>query len=317
MKKKLAIVVILVVALLTGIKIYVDHNNKKTDNMAGMSMKASQAQKGYSLNLMSGTTYAANQPTNLHFAVLDKNGKVFKNYAIDSTKLMHLVVVRSDRTNFQHVHPTYDSQSGMFMMENFQFPTDGKYRVFANFAPANAKKDTMGMVETEDPFKDVNVGRVGTVANRPLGADSLTSSVNGLTAGIVNPPSEDSPGADSGPPVFYAGQAGNLFISVTKDGLPFTNLQEYLGSLGHMVILGPNMEFIHAHPSPMATDVNNQTGLIIFTVKFPVGGQYKLYLQTQANDQVSTYDYNLTLKDAPKFSSTNNSNMSDMPNMSH
>lgn len=312
LKKKLLIAALLVVAGLAGLKVYADHNAKKATNMTGMNMSASQSQPGYRLDLMSGATYSASQPTTLHFSILNQNGKVFKNFAVDSTKLMHLVVVRSDRSNFQHVHPAYDSQSGMFLMENFQFPTDGKYRVFANFAPIGAKKDALGMVETEAPYKDVVVGNASNVTSQPLGADSLTSSLNGLTASIVNPPSDDSPGSNTSPPMFYAGQDGNLVVSVTQNGLPFKNLQEYLGNLGHMVILGPNMEFIHAHP--VDNNINSQTGLILFMVKFPIRGQYKLYLQTQVYNQVSTFDFNLTVKDLPKTGSSGN-NMSGMQNM--
>jgi hypothetical protein len=276
------------------------HSHKSADNAKLVNNNSmgmhTNANASYTLNLLSGKTYTANKPTTLRFNVAE-DGTTFKNFAVDSTKLMHLIVVRKDRSNFQHVHPAFDSKTGVFTMSNFQFPTDGQYRVYANFAPTNAKKDAMGMTETEAPYVDVTVGNASSVANQPLGDDSLTSTVNGLTAAIVVPPSDDSPSAAT-TPTFYAGQDSTVEIEVTQNGTDFKSLQTYLGNLGHMVILGPNLEFIHAHPT--ANDVSNQSGYVPFMVTFPVSGQYRIYLQTQASNAVSTFSFNVTVQDQPK-----------------
>jgi hypothetical protein len=280
------------------------YKNKNTDSTASMDsnkMAMTDSSSNYTVNLMSGKSYPSNKPVSLHFTV-EKNGKAFKGFVLDSTKLVHLIVVRKDRSNFQHVHPTYNSKTGMFTMDNFQFPTDGQYRIYANFATTSAHKDAMGMIATEAPYVDVNVGDASKVAAQPLGADSQTSTADGLTAMIVSSPNNSST------PTFYAGQDGTVEIGITKDGAAFKNLQEYLGNLGHMVILGPNLEFIHAHP--ISGDVNNQTGYIPFMVTFPISGQYKIYLQTKVNDAVSTFDFNVTVKNTSKAGSSSNSNNS-------
>ena len=169
------------------------------------------------------------------------------------------------------------------------------------------------MIETKAPYVDVNVGDKTKVAALPLGADTLTSTANGLTATITTVPGGDSLSTTT-TPTFYAGQDGILEVAITKNGTVFKNLQEYLGNLGHMVILGPNLEFIHAHP--MLGDVNNQTGYIPFMVTFPTAGQYKLYLQTQANNAVSTFGFNVTVQQMPK-STGNDKPMQGMDHMSH
>ena len=285
-------------------------NNRNNHNMNGMSMDSGQM--SYAVNLMSGKSYKSGQPTALHFEV-KQDGKTFKDFAIDSTKLMHLIVVRNDRSNFQHVHPTYDDKTGIFIMDSFQFPTDGQYRVFANFATTDAKKDMMGMIETEAPYVDVNVGDKTKVVALPLGADSLASTANGFTAMITTAPGGNSPSTTTAP-IFYAGLDGTVEVAISKNGTAFKNLQKYLGNLGHMVILGPNLEFIHAHP--ILGDVNNQTGYIPFMVTFPTTGQYKLYLQTQVNDMVSTFNFNLTVQEMPKSTRDDNS-MQGTNHMSH
>ena len=289
--------------------------SKKDTTITGMDhnkMSMNDSNLSYAVNLMSGKSYTSSKPTTLRFDI-EQNGKAFKSFAIDSTKLMHLIVVRSDRSNFQHVHPTYDDKTGMFKIDNFQFPTDGQYRVFANFATTNAKKDMMGIIETQAPYVDVNVGDKTKVTTSSLGADSLSSTASGLTAIITTAPGGDSP-RTTAKPTFYAGQDSTVEVAITKNGAVFKNLQEYLGNLGHIVILGPNLEFIHAHP--MLGDVNSQTGYIPFMVTFPKVGQYKLFLQTQADNKVSTFGFNVTVQQMPK-STGNDKPMQGMDHMSH
>jgi len=38
---------------------------------------------------------------------------------------MHIIVVRKDLANFQHVHPKYDPATGKFTFTDLMFPSDG------------------------------------------------------------------------------------------------------------------------------------------------------------------------------------------------
>ena len=91
----ISIVTLLVIGGATLGGLYWD--NRNNHNMNGMSMDSGQM--SYAVNLMSGKSYKSGQPTTLHFEV-KQDGKTFKDFAIDSTKLMHLIVVRNDRSNF-------------------------------------------------------------------------------------------------------------------------------------------------------------------------------------------------------------------------
>lgn len=280
----------------------------RAGSMSGMDMGSSktiQSHHTYSLNLMQDMTYQPNQPTELMFDIRDENNKVLKDFDTVHTKTIHLIVVRKDRTNFQHVHPTFNKASGMFTLTGFQFPTDGQYRLFAEFTPSNAQTDDMGMRLTSVPFKDVAVGS-GNYVPQPLGVDAMTSSADGLdtTLSLIN---GDNPTVA---PVIYAGVPQTLGVTITKNGAPFNNLQPYLDSLGHLVILGPNLEYIHAHTLSDVTA--KQNGLIMFAGNFPVAGQYKLYLQTQAEGRVNTTDYTLTAMTFPGSNSNSNNSMQNM-----
>lgn len=308
MRKKLilgACAVLFIGGVAAGYFVYKDRSK---DPMAGMdhsSMSMEASNSTYKLNLISGKQYLANKAQMLHFNIEDQDGKVVKDFDTVHEKQLHLIVVRKDRTNFQHVHPTLDQASGMFMIEPFTFPTDGDYRVYADFTPSTAGKDEMGMKTAYTPYQDVTVGYATKYTPEQLSSDKTTSSSNGFDTTISQ---LEGDSADTG---FYAKTITNLRVAVNKNGTPYTNLQPYLGALGHMVILGPDLEFIHAHPLTESTA--DQTGQIVFQVTFPKAGLYKLYVQTQANDQVNTTDYNLNVKDLP----TSNQNAPQGQSMEH
>ncbi len=259
------------------------------------NMTSTQSHPSYSLKLTSGEAYAANNPVALRFSIKDQDGKVLKDFDTVHEKKLHLIVVRKDRTNFQHVHPTLDPNSGMFMLDAFSFPTDGPYRVFADFTASNAQKDAQGVKLTATPYQDVQAGELSKYTQRSEIADKLNSSANGLDTSIFFPPLDDAPGAPNRS--FSAGQDSSIAIEVNKDKQSYKSLQKYLGALGHMVVLGPNLEYIHAHAT--SEDVANQTGLVTFAVNFPEAGQYRLFLQTQSNNQVNTTDYTVTVRPNP------------------
>lgn len=304
MRKKLLIIAAVIFIFGGGLIYYI--------NTRGVGQNPSnQSSPTYSLNLMSGKSYAVAKPSTLEFDI-DQNGKVLKDFDTVHEKKMHLIVVRKDRTNFQHVHPSLDESNGSFTLTPFNFPTDGDYRVYADFTPSNAQKNEMGVKEAVTPYQDVQVGDTSKYTPVALGDDKLASNANGFETNIFFPPPDDSPGvADTN---FYSGQDSNIAISINKDGQLYKNLQTYLGALGHMVVLGPNLEFIHGHPQTV--DVNTQGGVIVFAVNFPDPGQYKLYLQTQADNQVNTTDYTVTAK-ANTGSSQDSQSMPGMDHSGH
>lgn len=273
--------------------------SRKSDNNGGQQVI--QSHRTYHLNLMEGMAHQANQPTKLMFDIRDENNTVLKNFDTVHEKLLHLIVVRKDRAYFQHVHPNFDKNSGMFAITGFKFPTDGEYRVFADFTTPDAQRYEEGMKLASTPYKDVKVGS-GTYTAQPLGDDKLTSDVNGFTTTM------SLMGNDTPNPQPYAALPLTLGVTFNKDGAVYKNLQPYLGALGHMVVLGSNLEFIHAHPLDEATA--NKTGLIAFRVTFPDADQYKIYLQTRADDQENTTDYNYTVKTNP---SSQNNNQNPQP----
>lgn len=288
--------------------VLIDEDIGKSEN----NQSVIQSHRSYNLNLMDVPgSYPVNRATELKFDIRDENNKVVKDFDVVHQKQMHLIVVRKDRTNFQHVHPVFDKKSGRFTINTFSFPADGEYRVFADFTPSDAQKDPSGMKLPATPYQDVTAGDLRNYSPRPLGPDSLTSTAGGYEASIFFPPSDDSPGPTD--TAFFAGRESKIAISINKGGQPFTNLQSYLGALGHMVVLGEDLEFIHAHPQTI--DETNQGGVIVFDVNFPKAGRYKLYLQTKAGEVVTTNSFVTTVLNASNSGSPMND--ANMPGMEH
>ena len=70
------------------------------------------------------------------FFIVGKDGKILKDFALAHEKLLHLIVVRKDLGDFQHLHPELNTKTGEFSLNDLTLPTDGAYRIFADFTPA-------------------------------------------------------------------------------------------------------------------------------------------------------------------------------------
>lgn len=258
--------------------------------------KLAASQPNYSLSLNSGQEYSISDPNTLSFKI-NANGEPLRDYDRVHEKIMHVIVVRKDRTNFQHIHPDFDSNSGEFTLNNFKLPTDGDYRVFADFTATASSKASDGVKPPTTLFKDVSVGDVSKYTPTSITENKTKSSADGLDTAVFEG------GNDGGGSGYTAGTTNSIAIAIEQNGQPYKQLERYLGALGHMVVLGPDLEFVHAHAQ--SEDVANQSGVISFGVDFPKAGIYTAFLQTQANGKVSTFDYVLTAKDMPKPSDSN------------
>jgi hypothetical protein len=77
----------------------------------------------------------AGEPVDLLFRVLDGKSRV-TSFETVHEKLLHLIVVRRDLTQFAHEHPEPNAD-GSFTWR-YTFPTGGEYRLFADTAPTGA-----------------------------------------------------------------------------------------------------------------------------------------------------------------------------------
>ena len=261
----------------TGAGVYCSPDGTLTDTMS------IQSHRSYCLQSdPGGTPYAVNAGNKYSFSIVDDQGATLKDFAITHTKPMHVIVVRKDLANFQHVHPDYDPATGVFTLTDLAFPSAGAYRIFADFAPSGGMKDAMGMPLGVTIFQDVTVG--ANYSPQALGAEEEAKTFDGYQVSLATHGALPS-GAES-----------MLMFTISQSGKPLTDLQEYLGALGHSVILREGtLDFIHAHPLEKAHAP--QDGKIHFMVGFPLSGKYKIFTQFQRNGKVYTTDFVVSVKE--------------------
>ena len=239
-----------------------------------------QSHRSYCIQATSNTTsYQPSNPSVYSFKVVDDQGNVLKNYDTVHEKIMHFIVVRKDLANFQHVHPDFNPTTGEFSLSTLEFPSDGPYRLFADFTPTSSQMGPDNMKLPVTISQDVNVGNLGNYKQVAIGDTTTTKTFEGYQFALAKTPQQLATGSEN-----------KLTFTITQNGKPVKDLEKYLGALGHSVILSEgDLQFIHAHP--LEDPTKPQTGNINFMVEFPEAGKYKVFTQFQKNGKVITTDF--------------------------
>ena len=193
----------------------------------------------------------------LRFRIVDRRGEAVRDFDVEHTKRMHLIVARRDLTGFQHLHPEM-AADGTWTTP-LELDEAGSYRLFADFSHDG---------EATTLATDLRVD--GPAELRPLPAPRPTAVSDGgydvrLDSGLAR-----------------AGEEAELRFTVTKDGRPVA-AEPYLGADGHLVALREgDLAFLHVHPTDAAGDS------IGFESTFPTTGAYRLFLQFKVNGEVQT-----------------------------
>jgi len=242
------------------------HDTMTTSSAATGPRGLSLAADGMVLSPVSAPDRAGVDGT-LSYRILDADGRPVVRFARSHEKDMHLIVVRSDGSRFEHVHPTLDTATGTWSIP-WTWETGGTYRVFADFVPATEEAPSITLTRTVDV--------AGALNPEPATAVTRTTRVGGFDVSI-----------EGG---LVAGRTSELDITVKRDGQPVTELQPYLGAFGHLVALREgDLGFLHVHAegdAPQAGDTAGPT--ISFMAEAPTAGRYLLYLDFQVDGQVRT-----------------------------
>jgi hypothetical protein len=184
------------------------HGGMQADMVRGLS----SAEHG--LRLVVDTpelTRGRTQP--LTFRILDEDGRTVRDFDVEHTKRLHLIVARRDLVGFQHLHPRQLSDGSW--TTPLRLAQAGSYRVFADFV----HDGTAQTLAT-----DVRVD--GAADLQPLPAPAAVA----------------RDGA-------YEVHMRGLRFSVTRDGRP-VSVEPYLGARGHLVALRDgDLAFLLVHPA--------------------------------------------------------------------
>ncbi|MDI9893544.1 hypothetical protein QM797_02295 [Rhodococcus sp. IEGM 1381] len=223
-------------------------------------------QDGYTLQL-DRSVAPAGADVPVAFTIRGPDGAALTDYDDMHTKELHLVVVRRDLTDFQHVHPTRDA-SGMWSTA-LDLTTPGPYRLFADFTPAGGENITLG-AELTVP---------GEYRPQPLSPPDVTSRVDGYNVTLAG--------------AVAAGEESTVASTIEQNGREITDLEPYLGAYGHLVALrADDLAYLHVHPEegPPGPTVD-------FTVDAPTAGTYALYLDFQHGGVVHTAEFTIEVQE--------------------
>ncbi len=194
----------------------------------------------------------------VRFRVLEGRGATVRDFDVEHTKRMHLIVARRDLTGFQHLHPEQDADGTWHAP--LRLRDAGSYRVFADFSHDGEARTLAADLRVDGPA-DL----------RPLPEPSPVATSDGGHRVTL-----DAHGA-------RAGQEAELRFTVTRDGRP-VRTEPYLGAGGHLVALRDgDLAFLHVHPE------EREGGRPIrFRSTFPTAGRYRLFLQYRVDGKVET-----------------------------
>lgn len=191
-----------------------------------------------------------------------ENNQIFTDYGISHTKKMHFIIVRDDLRYFQHVHPVRDTQ-GIWHID--AKPTvAGTYWFYADFADKDGgsyalrfektypgDKGAYGLSRNFETVKTVDGYRVQLKAVKNAVGDSTTLPILTMTYHVTDA---------KGNPVAF---------------------EEYLGAMGHSILISPTGDFIHMH-APMADNDPS------FSAPLPGDSFYRAFTQFQIKGKVVT-----------------------------
>lgn len=234
------------------------------------------SERGYTL-VPQSEPLLAGAAGEFRFRIIGPDGTPWTRYEPAHEKDLHLIVARRDLSGFQHVHPTLGAD-GTWSVP-LTFPAAGDYRVFADFVPAG------------DPAGGVTLGADVAVSGgdyraTPLPAPARTAEVDGYTVTLDG----DLTTAES-----------TVTLSVSKNGVPVTDLQPYLGAYGHLVVLRQgDLAYLHVHPQGEPGDGTTPAGPGIgFHAQAPSAGTYRLYLDFRHEGVVRTAEFTVTVGTPP------------------
>ncbi|SOC50203.1 hypothetical protein SAMN05660748_2944 [Blastococcus aggregatus] len=225
-----------------------------------------------------GYTLALDQPTlpagaaiPLAFRVLGPGGVPLTDYALRHDEDLHLVAVRRDLTGYQHMHPDLGAD-GVWRVPLDLSP--GSWRVFADFAAG---------ADGEDRVLGADLSVAGEYSPEPLPDPAAVAEVDGYTVVLDGS--------------LTAGEESELRFGISRDGVPVTDLQPYLGAFGHLVALrSGDLGYLHVHPADPPGGAAPAPGPnIAFVTTAPSAGSYRLFLDFRHGDVVRTAAFTVTV----------------------
>ncbi|MBC7965194.1 MAG: hypothetical protein H7Z17_04635 [Fuerstia sp.] len=208
----------------------------------------------------------AGSPVKLKLQIQGDDLTPIRTFDVVHEKLVHLIVVRDGLDEFAHLHPEVDATGNLTV--DYVFPKSGTYRLFADHQPQG---QSPGLATAELIIAGDDEPAVALV---PDTSDEVT--VGEINAHIAVTPGE------------HATMVRFQLIGLA--GKTLTDLEPYLGAMGHLVIISADgRDYVHAHPLSEARTAPD--GAVEFAAHFPNPGIYRIWGQFQHHGTVFTVPF--------------------------
>jgi len=223
---------------------------------------------GYTLTVKQTPMTGMSMPITL---AVSKNGEPVTAFDPEQTKLMHLYLIRSDLSGFQHLHPTMSSDGTWRATPSTLIA--GSYRAYVQFVPhADAKAGALVLSRTFTV--------PGAASSAPIPAPSNRAAVDGYTVTVAG--------------TAKAGTETPLTITINKNGVAVTDLQPYLDTYAHVTaIRAGDLAFAHLHPTGTAATGSGGPTLTVHA-DLPEPGEYRTFIQFQTAGVLHTAALTIT-----------------------
>jgi|GEM_PF-1763291 YHS domain-containing protein len=248
----------------------------------------------YAVTIQPSKSPIAGKPTELVIGVrYAKTGKIVSDFELTHEKLLHLVMTTEDLAWFEHQHPVRD-KDGLFRL-TWTFPRAGKYRLYTDFTPAdgdNQVKQTTLTVQG-NPTKSVPL-KPDTQWTRQVGEYEVSLEIQ------------------PGVPLVAEKAAVLTYTIRDKAGNLLTDMQPFIGSMGHLMAIHSKGELLHTHvlhgnPQQQTVQEGNITitpemttttgPRFSFKVTLPESGTYRLWAQFMRQNRVLTVPFTVNVTD--------------------
>jgi hypothetical protein len=200
----------------------------------------------------------------IRLGVKQNDGTPVERFQLSHEKLLHLIVISKDLSYFNHIHPEHKG-GGVFEIGN-TFPAGGEYRVIADFKPEGGDSMTkMEWIHVDGKLADPLPVVPDEKLDKIVDGKRVTLALEGLEAKKETKLS--------------------FHLTDEQTNEPITDLQPYLGAIGHVVVLSEDgQQYVHVH-----AEEGQSTGPdAVFEATFPRSGIYKIWGQFQRNQKVFT-----------------------------
>ena len=242
--------------------------------------------KRYTIDIDAPSEIQPGDEVTLRFQIFDaQSGTPVQFFQKNYERLMHLVSVNSDFTDFNHIHPV---QTNSTFTVTTSFPKNGIYRIYLSYQP-------LGSIEQHAAFS-IPVGN--GISNPPVSLQQKkVATANGYQIILTHPTPL------IGEKLSVGEQTLTFTIRNARTKKPIRTLGQYLGAFGHLVMIDEKTyDYLHVHPVIAKPLQKGEKGgpEVVFS---PLGltsvvkpGTYRLFLQLNPNGTIQTTEFLIQIK---------------------